>query len=303
MSLQDTAGSRPSWVDDDLYPFKSRFVELNGHTLHYVDEGSGPILLMLHGNPTWSFEYRDVIKALRGQFRCIALDHAGFGLSVAAPGFGYQPADHADVLVAFLDHLNLSNITLVAHDWGGPIGFFAAEQRPERFERLVLAQTWAWPLDGELVISLVSRMMRLSFGRELARRSNFFVNTLIRIGHRRRKVSQVEMTHYQQALATRERRLACANLPGAITGSREFLAKVEDGLSLVDHLPTLIIWADSDFAFGKHYRERWESKLPNHTTVIIKGAGHFVQSDAADDMSQAIRNWWSGSAGGNVSGG
>jgi haloalkane dehalogenase len=65
----------------------------------------------------------------------------------------------------------------------------------------------------------------------------------------------------------------------------------------------LIIWADSDIAFGKHYRERWESKLPNHTTVIIKGAGHFVQSDAPDDMSQAIRNWWSGSAGGNVSDG
>lgn len=300
MSLRHTAGSRPSWVDADLYPFESRFVELDGHVIHYVDEGSGPILLMLHGNPTWSFEYRDVIKALRDRFRCIALDHAGFGLSVAAPGYRYRPVDHAGVLVAFLDHLNLSNLTLVAHDWGGPIGLFAAEQRPERFERLVLANTWAWPLHGELVVSMVSRMMRLPVGRELARRSNFFVNTLIRIGHRRRKVSQLEMTHYQEALATRERRLACATLPGAITGSREFLAEVEDGLSVLDQLPTLIVWADNDIAFGAHYRERWESKLPNHTTVIVKGAGHFVQSDAADEVSQAIRNWWGGSAGANA---
>lgn len=293
MSPQHTAGSRPSWVDDDLYPFESQFVEIGGHTVHYVDEGSGPILLMLHGNPTWSFEFRDVIKALRDQFRCIAVDHVGFGLSVAAPGYGYQPADHADVLVAFLDLLNLANVTLVAHDWGGPIGLYAAEQRPERFERLILANTWAWPLDSELVVSTMSRLLRIPMMRDLAARSGLLVDAMIGIGHRRRKVSRLEMEHYHNALSTRERRQACANLPGAITGSRQFLTEVEDDLPKIDQLPTLIIWADNDIAFGAHYRKRWEAKLPNHTTVIVKGAGHFVQSDAADDMSEAIREWFS----------
>ncbi|MFI7014598.1 alpha/beta fold hydrolase [Streptomyces sp. NPDC050164] len=283
-------------MDADLYPFESRFVELDGHVVHYIDEGSGPILLMLHGNPTWSFVYREVIAALRDRFRCIALDYPGFGLSVAAPEYGYKPDDHAAVVVAFLDRMGLSNLTLVAHDWGGPIGLHAAEQRPDKFERLVLANTWAWPVNGELRAEMASRVMGGPIGRELIRRVNLFVNALIPAGHRRRKVSQPEMTHYREALATRERRNACAILPGAITDSRAFLADIEDHLTLLDQLPTLIVWADGDMAFGDKDRARLEEKFPNHTTVVVHGAGHFVQSDAADEMSEAIRTWWGNSA-------
>ncbi len=297
MSPQHTAGSRPPWVDDELFPFESRFIELDGNIVHYIDEGSGPILLMLHGNPTWSFEYRDVVNSLRDRFRCIAVDYPGFGLSVAAPDYSYQPAAHAGVVVAFLDRMNLSNVTLVAHDWGGPIGLFAAEQRPNQFERLVLTNTWAWPLNGELRIELASRLMGGLIGRELIRRVNLFVNALIPVGHRRRKISQAEMAHYRQALATRERRNACAILPGALLGSREFLTNVEGHLPLLDRLPTLIVWADGDVAFGDRDRERLETKFSNHTTVVVHGAGHFVASDAADEMSRAIVDWWSGSAG------
>ena len=88
---------RPAWVDDELFPFESRFVDIDGHSVHYVDEGSGPTLLFLHGNPTWSFVYREVIESLRDEFRCIAVDYPGFGLSSAAPGYRYLPAEHAQV--------------------------------------------------------------------------------------------------------------------------------------------------------------------------------------------------------------
>lgn len=291
MSTQHSSGTRPSWVDADLFPFTSHFAELDGHVVHYVDEGSGPILLMLHGNPTWSFVYREVIAALRDNFRCIALDYPGFGLSVAAQGYGYHPVDHAGVVVAFLDHMALSDVTLVVHDWGGPIGLCAAEQRPELFHRLVLANTWAWPPNGELRAEMASRIMGGPVGRELIRRVNLFVNALIPAGHRRRKVSRAEMAHYRNALATRERRNACAILPGAITGSREFLASVRDHLTTLDQLPTLIVWADADMAFGDKDRQRLEAKFPNHETVIVHGAGHFVQSDAAHEMSKAIQAW------------
>ncbi len=293
MSSQHTAGTRPSWVDAGLFPFESYFIELNGHVVHYVDEGSGPILLMLHGNPTWSFVYRDVIASLKDRFRCIALDYPGFGLSVAAPGYGYQPVDHAGMVVEFLDRMDLSDLTLVAHDWGGPIGLFAAEQRPDRFERIVLANTWAWPANGELKAEMASRVMGGFIGRELIRRFNLFVNALIPAGHRRRRVSEPEMKHYREALDTQERRNACAILPGAITGARDFLADVEGNLELLQDFPALIVWADGDMAFGDNDRKRLEAKFPDHTTVIVKGAGHFVQSDAADEMSDAIRTWWS----------
>ncbi|KJK43525.1 alpha/beta hydrolase [Lentzea aerocolonigenes] len=292
MSSQHTAGTRPSWVDAGLFPFESHFIELNGHTVHYVDEGSGPILVMLHGNPTWSFVYRDVISSLKDRFRCIALDYPGFGLSTAAPGYGYKPADHAGVVVEFLDRLDISGATLVAHDWGGPIGLFAAEQRPDRFTRIVLANTWAWPANGELKAEMASRVMGGFIGRELIRRFNVFVNALVPAGHRRRKVSDAEMKHYREALDTTERRNACAILPGAITGARDFLADVETNLKLISDLPTLIVWADADMAFGDNDRKRLEERFPDHTTVIVKGAGHFVQSDAADEVSAAIRDWW-----------
>ena len=90
-------GTRPTWVDDELYPFRSRFVEIDGHVLHYVDEGEGPTLLLYHGNPTWSFLYRDVVAGLCDRFRCVAFDYPGFGLSSAAAGYGFTVAEHADV--------------------------------------------------------------------------------------------------------------------------------------------------------------------------------------------------------------
>ena len=282
---------RPAWVDDELFPFESRFVTIDGHTVHYVDEGSGPTLLLLHGNPTWSFVYRDVIRALRDEFRCVALDYPGFGLSSARPGYGYLPEEHAAVVVAFLDHLGLSDATLVAHDWGGPIGLAAAEQRPDTFERLVVANTWAWPLNGDLSVELASRLLGGPVGRELTRRLNLFVNAMIPIGHRLRKPTADEMAHYRQALNTPGRRHASAVLPRRITASRAFLAGVEAGLGDLASLPTLIVWGDADVAFRAGKRQRWEQVFADHHTVIVEGAGHFVQSDAPDRFAAAIRDW------------
>lgn len=283
--------TRPRWVDAELFPFESRFVEIDGHSIHYVDEGSGPTLLMVHGNPTWSFVYREVILALRERFRCIAFDHPGFGLSVAAPDYGYQPEDHAGVATAFIDRLDMNEVTLVGHDWGGPIGLAAAEQRPERFARLVLANTWAWPVNGRLRAEFASHVMGGLVGRELIRQFNLFVELLIPAGHRLRKVSSEEMTHYREALSTRERRNACAILPGKIVGARRFLSQVRDELPQIENLPTLIVWADKDMAFSDKDRRRLEGIFRNSTTVMVEGAGHFVQSDAPDQLAEAILGW------------
>lgn len=286
---------RPAWVDDELFPFESRFIELDGHVVHYIDEGSGPTLLMLHGNPTWSFVYRRVIDSLRDGFRCVAIDYPGFGLSTAAPGYRYLPEDHAAVVVSFLDRLDLSHATLVAHDWGGPIGLHAVEQRPSTFERLVLANTWAWPLNGDLRAELASRLMGGPVGREAIRRFNLFANALIPAGHRLRAPTNGEMAHYREALATRTRRNASAVFARHITASRSFLTDVEAGLPTLASLPTLIIWGNADIAFGDKERQRWEHIFTDHHTVIVNGAGHFVQSDAPTEFTAAIRDWYTSS--------
>jgi haloalkane dehalogenase len=141
-----TAAERPSWLSPDLYPFDGHVAELDAARVHYVDEGSGPPLLLLHGNPTWSFLYRDVVKGLRDRYRCIAPDYPGFGLSgPAAGGYGYTPAEHAAVIEQLVMRLELRDVTLMAQDWGGPIGFAVATRHPDRFAAFVIGNTWAWP--------------------------------------------------------------------------------------------------------------------------------------------------------------
>lgn len=289
-----TTAERPAWVDDTLFPFQSRFLDIDGNRIHYVDEGSGPVLLFLHGNPTWSFDYRKVIEALRPDFRCIAVDYPGFGLSSAAPGYRYLPTEHTQVISAFVDALALSGVTLVVHDWGGPIGLATLQQRPEIFDRLVLSNTWAWPV-GAPVVQIMSHVMGGAIGRLLIRQFNLFVKVMIPVGHRLTKPTGKEMAHYQKALDSPARREAAAVFPREITASRAFLADVEAGLPAIAALPTLIIWGDGDFAFGDRELRQWEQTLTNHRTVIVKGAGHFVPSDAPEQFAAAIRDWHPGS--------
>ncbi|MGW5918720.1 alpha/beta fold hydrolase [Nocardia fluminea] len=289
--VDTTKRVRPGWVDDALFPFTSRFVEIDGHTVHYVDEGSGPTLLFLHGNPTWSFLWREVISALREDFRCIALDYPGFGLSSPKPGYRFLPEQHAGVVTEFVDALDLDGVTLVGQDWGGMIGLAVAQRRPEVFDRLVLANTWAWPVNGVLHFEAFGRIIGGPATRFLVRRLNLLVNAFIPTGHRRRKPTAAEMAHYRQALGTSERRQACAVLPGRVLASREFFAEVEAGLGEVSHLPTLIVWGDADIAFRPQERERLEATFPDHETVIVEGAGTYVESDAPQEFVAAIREW------------
>lgn len=129
MSDQTDSRTIPPWVPKDLFPFQSRFLDLDGHTVHYIDEGTGPTLLLFHGNPTWSFLYRDIVLALRGELRCVALDYPGFGLSRAAPRYDFLPASHARVADAFVEALGLDDFGLMVQDWGGPIGLSVAGRR------------------------------------------------------------------------------------------------------------------------------------------------------------------------------
>ncbi len=288
---KSTPGYRPGWVDDDLFPFESRFLTVGGNVVHYVDEGRGPVLLMLHGNPTWSFVYRQVISKLSSSFRCIALDYPGFGLSTARSSYGFHPSDHAEVVSEFIVRLDLDEVTLVGQDWGGPIGLTAALHHPDKFSSLVLGNTWAWPLNGDLHFEIFSRLMGGPIGRLSIRHLNLFVNVMIPAGHRRRKLSTAEMIHYRQALPTPQRRTSSAVFPKDLTAARAFLGELERGLESIAELPTLLIWGDADIAFRLKELNRWQCMMRQSQTVILHGAGHFLQSDAPDDFADAVAQW------------
>lgn len=292
MSQSASAASLPPWVPTDLYPFATRRIEVDGHDLHYVDEGSGPTLLLMHGNPTWSFLYRGIILALRDRFRCVALDYPGFGLSTAAAGYDFLPVSHARVVQAFVERLELSDYAVMVQDWGGPIGLWVAGQAPERVRALVIGNTWAWPVNGNKHFERFSGLMGGRLGRVAITRLNAFVNLMIPTGVRRKRLPRKVMTAYRRPFPTRESRLPTYLFPREIIGSRSFLAEVEAGLAGLSSKPALITWGDRDVAFRAPERERFERTFPEHRTVMLQGAGHYIQEDAGEEIARAIADWW-----------
>ncbi|HSH79864.1 MAG TPA: alpha/beta fold hydrolase [Herpetosiphonaceae bacterium] len=286
-------------IDRSLYPFEHRWADIDGHRIHYVDEGTGPTLLLLHGNPTWSFVYRDVIRGLRDSFRCIAVDYPGFGLSSAGPGYRFTPAEHSKAIEGLVHKLDLHDVTLMVHDWGGPIGLGVAVRNPERFRAFVIGNTFAWPVNGDPKLEGFSKLMGGPIGWFGIRYFNAFVNLLIPIGMGRKRPDRNVMEHYRLPFRGSSRsRVPTFVFPRAILSSRAYLEQVAAGLPAITDRPALIVWGDRDPAFQVKERERFERLFPNHQTVVLEGAAHYIQEDAPEEIIGAIRDWMPSTAAG-----
>ena len=290
-AIKSDAPSRPPWLSTFLFPFASRFVDVEGCRVHYVDEGRGPTLLMLHGNPTWSFLYRNVIRGLSDRFRCVALDYPGFGLSRAPAGYDFRPASHAAVVARFVRALDLTRVTLMVQDWGGPIGLGVAGREPERFRALVIGNTWAWPVNGDRHFERFAKTFGGTVGRFAIRHFNAFVNLLLPAGTTRRLRKEV-MAAYRAPFPTPASREPTAVFPREILASREYLAEVARRLPAISHLPTLLVWGGKDIAFRAPELRRFESTFTSCKTVHLPRAGHFIQEDAPEAIVEAVRRFW-----------
>lgn len=284
-------GEVPDWLSHELFEFTSRFVEIDGHRVHHVDEGEGPVLLFVHGNMAWSFVYRDVIRDLSDSFRCVALDLPGFGLSTAADGFTYGPAEQAIVLDRFMTALSLTEVAMMVNDWGGPIGLSVAGEHPERFCGLIIANTWAWPVGDDPRFRRFSAYLGSAFGRTALKRARPFFNMLLAQCHQQRKLTRAESAQLSGPFRTPASRVPTGILVREINNSAAWLAGVEAGLGgLADH-PVHLLWGDSDAAFTAAHCERLESLFPRATTLHLPDAGNFVADDAPAEVAAAIRAW------------
>ncbi|NUR97263.1 MAG: alpha/beta fold hydrolase [Kribbellaceae bacterium] len=286
--------TRPGWVNGELFPFESRYADINGARVHYIDEGEGPVFLCLHGNPTWSFLYRHIVQGLKDRFRCVAIDYPGFGLSTAPAGYGYTVREHAHVVEAFIEQLDLRDITLMVQDWGGPIGLWVAGQHPDRFKALVIGNTWAWPTHDRSTKIFSQTLGNAIVGGLLVERADVFTNVFLRSGVRRKKLSLDEWFMYKRPHPTQESRRPVHVMPHEILAASDFLTEVESGLDLIADKPALLVWGDKDPAFKAPQRHRFEQTFPNHRTEILHGASHFIQEDAPEEIVAAIRSWWPG---------
>lgn len=276
------------------FPFQSRFHVYRGCRLHYIDEGSGPVLFMIHGNPAWSFLFRKIVLALRGRFRCIAIDLPGFGLSRPGTGFDYRPESHQHYVVALLRHLDIRDAALVAHDWGGPIGLAAAVREPERLTRFVLGNTWAWPVNGIRHFEWFSWLMGGPVGRWAAPRYNLFVNGVMPGSMRRGPMATGIHDAYKAPFRHSRDWTGTHVFPACITDSHEFLGNVEAGIRTLPDARFLFLWPDKDVAFRARELARWQELLPAATVVPIANCGHYLWEEAPDDVVAALTAWHPG---------
>jgi haloalkane dehalogenase len=276
--------------DPALYPFTSRWFDSSQGRLHYLDEGSGPVIMFFHGNPTWSFLYRDIIAGLRDQFRCIAVDYLGFGLSERPSGFSYRIAEHARVVGELVDHLNLDGYLTMGQDWGGPISMAVGVDRADRVLGVVLGNTWFWPA-ADVPTKAFSRVMGSPPMQWAILKRNFFVERLIPAGTAARP-SDAVMEHYRRVQPTPEARAGVARMPKEILSAGPLLERLAREVpEKLGTKPTLLVWGMKDVAFrpGPNI-PRMRAAFSDHELVELPDAKHYIQEDAPERITEAIRN-------------
>jgi haloalkane dehalogenase len=275
-------------IDWTLFPFESRWFDGAGPRIHYVDEGKGRAVVMFHGNPTWSFLYRKVIKELRSQFRCIAMDYPGFGLSERPSGYGYTSAEHAQVIGKLVDHLELDGFIVVGQDWGGPIGMTVALERASRVAGMVFANTWYWPAQGSL--RTFSLVMSSPPAQWLILHRNSFVNFIMPRSVATPMDPQV-FKIYQNVQPTPEARRGVAEFPRQIRLARPMLERlVSNAPTALGNKPIELVWAMKDPAFGNEaVLARWQRDFPSANLTKIADANHYIQEDAPQAIAAGVQ--------------
>ncbi|MDB4936389.1 MAG: hypothetical protein JWP87_3361 [Labilithrix sp.] len=272
-----------------MFDVEHRFVALpSGARVHYVDEGKGPTLLFLHGNPSWSFQWRDLVRELRGSYRCVALDYPGFGLSTAPAGFGFTPREESLVLEEFVDRLGLHDMTFVMQDWGGPIGLGLAGRRPELARRFVVGSTWAWPTNTSVPRGKFSWLVGGPVGELAQVNFNAFAKAGIENGIVRALPPDVAEVYVRPFLPL-DRRGIAAFYPGQINDATAFFAEVEASLPRLADKEALVLWALEDQGFPREDLVRFESTFPKHKTIELPNADHFFFEDVAEQMVAEMR--------------
>ncbi|MBJ6726275.1 alpha/beta fold hydrolase [Geomesophilobacter sediminis] len=279
------------------YPFTGHTLDLDGLSYHYLDEGQGEPVVMVHGNPSWSFYYRNLVLALRGHYRCIVPDHIGCGFS-DKPGddrYQYTLASRVNDLERLLDHLGItSKITLVLHDWGGMIGMAYATRHPERIKRLVLLNTGAFPLPKEKPLPLGLKICReTGLGTLLVRGFNAFSLGASIVGCKANPMPKELRLAYRAPYDSWKNRIATLRFVQDIPLTAEDRAyqqvmEVAQNLEQFQHLPMTIFWGELDFVFDKHFLAEWLRRFPDAEVQRFPDGGHYILEDKKGEVIPLI---------------
>lgn len=295
------APALPPKVPRDLYPFESRFFERDGRRMHYLDEGDGPHpVVMVHGNPTWSFYFRSLVIALRDRYRVLVPDHVGCGLS-DKPGddaYRYTLASRIEDLEAWLHHVAPEGpVTLIAHDWGGMIAMGWAARHVDRVARIVLMNTAAFHLPDDMRMPPTLAFVRNTrLASWMVRHGNLFARGATWLAPARRMPKPIRDA-YCAPYDTPANRLATLRFVQDIPlapgdPSWDAVSDVERGLSSFDRTPVLLLWGQKDFVFRPPVLDVFERHWPHAESHRFAKAGHYVLEDAASEIPPLVRDFF-----------
>ena len=282
-----------SWKAE--YPFESRYIELSGTKLHYIDEGpreSCQSIVCVHGNPTWSFYYRSLISHFRSQYRSLAIDHIGCGLSDKPQQHDYCLATHTSNLVEWIDRLDLKNIVLVVHDWGGAIGLGAAVARPDRVAKLLILNTAAFPPPFIPMRIALCRVPLL--GSAAIRYLNAFAGTATWMAiDRLPKLSRAARDGLLYPYDSPDHRVAIDRFVQDIPMKKSdrtyaVLEHLEQQLSSIANKPTRFVWGMKDWCFRPECLDRLKIAFPKANVRELSDVGHYVMEEASAEVIEEL---------------
>jgi haloalkane dehalogenase len=280
---------------EGTFPFEARYLESGDVRLHYVDEGprEGPTLLFVHGNPTWSYMWREPIAALSRQGRrCVAFDHMGFGRSDKPPHLArYSLQAHIEHARTVVEELDLTDVTLVAHDWGGPIGLGAMLDHADRLSSAVLINTWAWELPS-FVPPFIREFRTEGLGEVLVLGGNLFVES-IPGGMASRDTDPVMMEAYRAPFPDYWSRVGMLAFQRDIPfterdRSAALMGSIHERLEQLD-IPVTLVWGMRDPVFQPVFMDQWRELFPDARVVELEDAAHFVPEDRPDAVTEVLR--------------
>lgn len=282
--------SNPKWLDKTEYPFNNHYFNVGPGKMHYVDEGTGDPIVMIHGNPGWSFEFRNIIKELSKTNRCIAPDHIGFGLSDKPSNWDYLPIHQAENLEKLLDSLNLTNITLIVNDWGGPTGLSYAIKHPEKIKKIIILNTWLWSVENDPHFKKFSKMMGGSIGSFMIKYFNIFGKMVVKkaVGDKSKLTKKIHQ-HYYKHLEKPSQRKGCYIFPKEIIGSSIWLDSLWKQKDKINNIPTTFLWGMKDIAFKEKELAYWLANWKNSKVIKLDNVGHYPQEEAPEELIQELK--------------
>jgi haloalkane dehalogenase len=297
---------------ENLYPFKSHWLDLSGIRMHFLDEGprDAPVVLMLHGNPTWSFYYRNLVLALRDRYRCIVPDHIGCGLSdkPADEHYPYTLARRISDLGALMDHIRpATKVHLIVHDWGGMIGFGWAVERPASIGMMIIGNTAAFPLPAEKKLPAALWLVRnTKLGALLVQGLNAFSGMAAREAFKKPFSAEVRKA-YTGPYDTWDNRIATLRFVQDIPltpddPGYEIVHETEKRLPQLAGNPCLIAWGGKDFVFDRHFLKQWKRIFPQASVLEHPDCGHYIFEDGGPLLVQAISDFMDKNEPGNAQG-